>query len=153
MIGIKECNVVCLQENYTFKYYYYHYLNWPDLLYVAEDRKTGKIVGYVMAKIDDPEDSDLNKVKGHITSLSVRREYRRMGIAAKLMEQTHKAMFDVFGVDIVTLHVRETNQAALGLYRDRLKYDVMDKDKGYYLDGEDAYLMKKELVSGWSEIN
>jgi len=45
-------------------------------LYVAEDAR-GKIVGYVMAKIDEDEDV----VHGHITSLSVLRSHRKLGIA------------------------------------------------------------------------
>ena len=32
------------------KYYFYHLLSWPQLLWVAEDFD-GKIVGYVLAKI------------------------------------------------------------------------------------------------------
>ena len=35
------------------KYYFYHILSWPQLLYVAEDHK-GKIVGYVLAKMCAP---------------------------------------------------------------------------------------------------
>ena len=153
MIQIKECNVVCLPENYTFKYYYYHYLNWPDLLFVAEDRQTKKIVGYVMAKIDDEEDFNDNLIRGHITSLAVRREYRRLGIAKRLMDATHKAMVTVFDVDAVTLNVRESNKAALGLYNVKLEYDILKVDKGYYLDGESAYLMQKKLESGYPDID
>jgi peptide alpha-N-acetyltransferase len=40
----------CLPENYTFKYYFYHYLSWPQLLFVAEDANK-RIVGYVLAKM------------------------------------------------------------------------------------------------------
>ena len=32
------------------QYYFYHILSWPQLLYVAEDY-SGKIVGYVLAKL------------------------------------------------------------------------------------------------------
>jgi ribosomal protein S18 acetylase RimI-like enzyme len=71
-----------LPENYNFKYYFYHYLSWSQILYVAEDNK--KIVGYVMAKIEDEED-DNEELHGHITSLSVLRSHRRLGIAYKLM--------------------------------------------------------------------
>ena len=45
------CNLWCLPENYTFKYYFYHYLSWPHLLFVAEDQTSKKIVGYVLAKM------------------------------------------------------------------------------------------------------
>lgn len=59
LTGIQECNISCLPENYTFKYYYYHYLCWPDLIFVAEDTQKNKIVGYVLAKIDDEDESEL----------------------------------------------------------------------------------------------
>ena len=36
------------------KYYFYHYLSWPQLLWVAED-SNGKIVGYVLAKMEEDE--------------------------------------------------------------------------------------------------
>ena len=39
-----------LPENYQLKYYFYHILSWPQLLYVAVDYDTS-IVGYVLAKL------------------------------------------------------------------------------------------------------
>jgi ribosomal protein S18 acetylase RimI-like enzyme len=63
-------------------------------LYLAEDNK-GKVVGYVLAKVDD-EDEDKN-LTGHITSLSVLRTHRKLGLASKLMEKTHYDMQNVFG--------------------------------------------------------
>ena len=152
LLGIQDCNISCLPENYSFKYYYYHYVNWPSLMFVAEDRRTNKVVGYVLAKIDDDEDSEESSTKGHITSLSVLREYRRMGIAKRLMEATHTAMKSIYDLEMVTLHVRAGNIAALGLYRDILKYDVMSTDIGYYLDGEDAFSMKKVLTETYPDI-
>lgn len=152
LLGIQDCNISCLPENYTFKYYYYHYVNWPGLMFVAEDRRSKKVVGYVLAKVDDADESDLDSVKGHITSLSVLREYRRMGIAKRLMEATHVAMKSIFGLEMVTLHVRVGNVAALGLYRDGLKYDTKSTDIAYYLDGEDAYFMKKVLTEVYPDI-
>lgn len=51
------------------------------------------------------------------------------------------AMKSIFDLEIVTLHVRETNASAMGLYRDTLKYEVLKIDKEYYADKEHAYLM------------
>lgn len=47
---MQSANLMCLPENYQMKYYFYHLLSWPNLSYVAEDQ-TGKIVGYVLAKM------------------------------------------------------------------------------------------------------
>ena len=43
-------------------------------------------------------------------------------------------MRNIYNLEIVTLHVRESNHAALALYRDKLKYDTIKIVKGYYLD-------------------
>lgn len=48
---------------------------------MAEDVETKEIAGYVIGKADD-ETTDT----GHVTSLAVRREYRKLGIAKRLME-------------------------------------------------------------------
>ena len=50
LVGIQAANLACLPENYQMKYFLYHVLSWPQLLYVAED-DAGKIVGYVLAKM------------------------------------------------------------------------------------------------------
>ena len=84
----------------------YHALSWPSLSYVAEDPK-GKIVGYILAKmyvitsiqlfdtICDPlllsREEDVgpdDQPHGHVTSISVLRSYRRLGLAKKLMVQS-----------------------------------------------------------------
>ena len=51
-MNMQHCNLLCLPENYQMKYYMYHGLSWPQLSFVAED-ESGKIVGYVLAKMFD----------------------------------------------------------------------------------------------------
>jgi len=121
------------------KYYFYHYLSWPQLLWVAEDFD-GNIVGYVLAKME--EDQDRQPKHGHITSLSVLRTYRKRGIATALMRRSQQEMNDVFQAEYVSLHVRKSNEAAYHLYSVTLAYEVHDVEKGYYADGEDAYDMR-----------
>jgi ribosomal protein S18 acetylase RimI-like enzyme len=93
---VQTANITNLPENYFLKYYLYHSASWSNLSYVAVDtskpRKTAydppKIVGYVLAKMEeDPSDGVPH---GHITSLSVMRTHRRLGIAEKLMRQARK---------------------------------------------------------------
>ncbi|KAG2210979.1 acyl-CoA N-acyltransferase [Mucor mucedo] len=141
MIYIQNCNLLDLPENYQMKYYLYHALSWPQLSFVAED-ESGKVVGYVLAKM---EEEPTEVPHGHITSLSVMRTYRRLGLAQKLMTQATMQMAQVFGAHYVSLHVRKTNRAAIGLYRDTLKFDVHDIEKKYYADGEDALAMRLNL--------
>lgn len=126
------------------KYYFYHLLSWPQLLWVAEDFD-GRIVGYVLAKMEETDaSSDPHKQPkhGHITSLSVLRTHRKRGIATALMQRSQQEMRDVFYGEYVSLHVRKSNQAAYHLYSITLQYEVHDVEKGYYADGEDAYDMR-----------
>ena len=141
LIKMQQTNLLCLPENYQFKYYIYHYLSWPSLLHVAEDHN-GKIVGYVLAKLED-EDVKPNEIQGHITSISVLRTYRRLGVASKLMNHAINMMQEYYDADFVSLNVRVSNRPALHLYHNNLGFDVIGIDKEYYLDKEDAYKMRK----------
>lgn len=124
------------------KYYLYHALSWPSLLYVAE-ADDGKIVGYVMAKMEDDEDKDKDgAIHGHITSISVLRSHRKLGIATKLMRASNYAMKTIYGAEYCSLHVRHTNRAAIALYKDVLGFEVVSVDEKYYADGEDALDMR-----------
>ncbi|KAI9069228.1 acyl-CoA N-acyltransferase [Trametes sanguinea] len=142
LMGMQACNLQNLPENYTLKYYLYHALTWPQLSYVAEE--DGKIVGYILAKMEE-DVADGDEPHGHVTSISVLRSYRRLGLAKRLMIQSQEAMATVYKAAYVSLHVRKSNRAALGLYRDTLGFTVKDIEKGYYADGEDAYAMRLSL--------
>ncbi|KAF3437356.1 hypothetical protein FNV43_RR20109 [Rhamnella rubrinervis] len=140
LLAMQACNLFCLPENYQMKYYLYHILSWPQLLYVAEDYN-GRIVGYVLAKMEE----ESNECHGHITSLAVLRTHRKLGLATKLMSAAQNAMEQVFGAEYVSLHVRKSNRAAFNLYTETLGYKIHDVEAKYYADGEDAYDMRKEL--------
>ena len=51
-------------------------------------------------------------------------------------------MKNVLLCDSCSLRVRVTNRAAIALYNDVLGYEIMDTEKSYYADGEEAYDMK-----------
>ncbi|THG97140.1 hypothetical protein EW026_g4797 [Hermanssonia centrifuga] len=141
--GMQACNLQNLPENYTMKYYLYHALTWPQLSYVAEDHK-GRIVGYILAKMEEDVGSE-DEQHGHVTSISVLRSYRRLGLAKRLMVQSQEAMATVYRASYVSLHVRKSNRAALALYKGTLGFAVKDIEKKYYADGEDAYAMRLSL--------
>ena len=84
------------------KYYFYHILSWPQLLYVAED-PSKKIVGYVLAKMEE----DAAEMHGHITSLAVLRSHRKLGLATRLMLAAEHDMVECFDAEYVSLHVRK----------------------------------------------
>lgn len=148
LMNMQHCNLLCLPENYQMKYYFYHGLSWPQLSYIAED-EDGKIVGYVLAKMEeDPDDVP----HGHITSLAVKRSHRRLGLAQKLMDQASRAMIENFSAKYVSLHVRKSNRAALHLYSNTLNFQVSEVEPKYYADGEDAYAMKRDLSQMADEL-
>ncbi|CAH6883203.1 N-alpha-acetyltransferase 11 [Phodopus roborovskii] len=148
LMNMQHCNLLCLPENYQMKYYFYHGLSWPQLSYIAED-EGGKMVGYVLAKMEeDPDDVP----HGHITSLAVKRSHRRLGLAQKLMDQSSRAMIENFGAKYVSLHVRKSNRAALHLYSNTLNFQVSEVEPKYYADGEDAYAMKRDLSQMADEL-
>lgn len=99
---IQHANLENLPENYFLKYYLYHALSWPQLSFVAVDvarpKKSPydypKIVGYVLAKMEEEPTDGVQH--GHITSLSVMRTHRRLGIAEKLMRQSRTSFFLLF---------------------------------------------------------
>eukprot|EP00760_Papus_ankaliazontas_P038546 PhM_4_TR917/c0_g1_i1/m.84297/K20791/NAA10_11, ARD1_2; N-alpha-acetyltransferase 10/11 len=141
LLAMQNCNLLCLPENYQLKYYFYHYLSWPQLLYVNVDYN-GKVVGYVLAKMDDDDDAEPH---GHITSLAVRHTHRKLGIATDLMRNSEAAMQAVYDADHISLHVRRTNDGALHLYQDTLGFRVQNVEVKYYADDEDAFEMRKQF--------
>ncbi|KAJ4157500.1 N-terminal acetyltransferase A complex catalytic subunit ard1 [Fusarium falciforme] len=148
---IQHANLENLPENYFLKYYLYHALSWPQLSYVAVDvsrpkknpYEYPKIVGYVLAKMEEEPTDGVQH--GHITSLSVMRTHRRLGIAEKLMRQSQLAMVETFQAKYVSLHVRVSNAAARHLYEDTLGFKNEKTESKYYADGEDAFCMRLDL--------
>ncbi|KAK2593033.1 N-terminal acetyltransferase A complex catalytic subunit ard1 [Conoideocrella luteorostrata] len=148
---IQHANLENLPENYFLKYYTYHALSWPQLSYVAVDVSRPakgpydypKIVGYVLAKMEEEPADGIPH--GHITSLSVMRTHRRLGIAEKLMRQSQLAMVETFQARYVSLHVRVSNVAARHLYEDTLRFKQEKTEAKYYADGEDAICMRLDL--------
>eukprot|EP00072_Mus_musculus_P063741 XP_011245949.1 PREDICTED: N-alpha-acetyltransferase 10 isoform X4 [Mus musculus] len=146
LMNMQHCNLLCLPENYQMKYYFYHGLSWPQLSYIAED-ENGKIVGYVLAKMEeDPDDVP----HGHITSLAVKRSHRRLGLAQKLMDQASRAMIENFNAKYVSLHVRKRWKPSWG------KGQCWEVGrKGYPIDsGSGVYCLHKNMgnsISGKGE--
>jgi ribosomal protein S18 acetylase RimI-like enzyme len=96
--NVQTANISNLPENYFLKYYLYHLLSWPQLSFVAVDASKpkrhpsdpDKIVGYVLAKMEEEPADGVQH--GHITSLSVMRTHRRLGLAEGLMRQSRELL-------------------------------------------------------------
>ncbi|MCL1912762.1 MAG: ribosomal protein S18-alanine N-acetyltransferase [Eubacteriaceae bacterium] len=80
--------------------------------------------------------------EAHITSLAVAPNWRRIGLGEKLMKKMLSQLSES-GYNAVTLEVRESNQAAINLYK-KLGFVETGKRKNYYMNNlEDAIIMWK----------
>lgn len=81
---------------------------------------------------------------GHVVALGVGPEFRRRGFARRLMHEIESRFFDK-GVQTVRLEVRTTNLAAQNLYFN-LGYKIIRRMPRYYTNGDDGYMMIKNLA-------
>ena len=83
----------------------------------------------------------------HINTLAVAPEFRRQGLATALLRDTFKEAVSA-GARKATLEVRESNTAALELYR-RLGFQVAARRPGYYSkpDEDGLILWQEDLVA------
>ncbi|KAI3925714.1 hypothetical protein MKX01_003273 [Papaver californicum] len=140
--AIQDLDFQCFpEENHPGDYLYYedYLVLWPRLFYVAEDHGNGRILGYVVARME------LTKRHGYISYLGVRRTHRRQGIAKKLMTVAQNAMLQEYGPEHVSLHVLKSSRAAINLFTKRLGYEYYETAAMFYDNGEDAYVMMKQL--------
>ncbi|KAK2947663.1 putative N-terminal acetyltransferase A complex catalytic subunit NAA10 [Blattamonas nauphoetae] len=149
LISMQNCNLTNLPENYSMRFYLYHYLVNPEMIQIAELPHSHKVIGYVMSRMQERNNIQKEPPYGGITSVSILRTYRKMGIAHRLMRCAHRAMGEIYGAEYVSLHVRETNTAAKHLYLKTMGYHLHEPHIEYYADGETAYELhcstKREL--------
>merc|ERR1712235_119099 len=108
---IFESDFDCLTEMSLireFSCYMSYQARWPEYFYTAE-APNGEIQGYIMGKA---EGSDAAKQwHGHVTALTVQPNYRRLGLARKLMKILERVS-EKKNTWFVDLFVREKNTAA-----------------------------------------
>jgi ribosomal-protein-alanine N-acetyltransferase len=102
-------------------------------------RKEGKIAGFIISRIDVMR----NESVGHIMTIDVLPEYRRQGIAFRLMLEV-EAVLKNRGINECRLEVREGNAAAIGLYK-KLGYKKIVVLENYYRNAHGLYLRKRPL--------
>jgi ribosomal-protein-alanine N-acetyltransferase len=83
--------------------------------------------------------------EAHVTSIAVKKEYRRTGVGELMMLRGIKAAIDRKS-RLMTLEVRVSNYGAHALYK-KYGYREVGVRKRYYLDnGEDALIMTTDLI-------
>lgn len=85
--------------------------------------------------------------EAHIMTMAVRGAYRRRGVAIRiLLEMASRA--EAMGARFITLEVRESNHAAIELYK-KFGFQIMGERRNYYMDNfEDALIMWTEDITG-----
>ncbi|MCL7042431.1 hypothetical protein MKW94_008769 [Papaver nudicaule] len=149
----KACDLLCFPEKdpiTSLSFLNDSMFSPSRVVYVAEHG--GFIVGFVVAgkekaqktKIDE-EEIEEECGDGYISWLGVHPDYRKLGIASKLMTAAENSMAQEYGCEYVYLHVGISNHAALNLYAKVLRYKFHCTEANYY-GGEDAYLLRKQLT-------
>jgi len=140
LFRFNNVNLDPLTETYGLPFYTQYLAHWPEYFQVLES-PTGQIMGYIMAKAEGMAE----QWHGHVTALSVAPEYRRLGLAGKLMNGLEE-ISERKRCYFVDLFVRVSNNVAVGMY-EKLGYTVYRRVLEYYSGeiDEDAFDMRKAL--------
>ena len=144
-----------LPENYPYGFFHFIWKKWKRYFLVAE--YNGEVVGYLMSMIDSrnplvPPSIEIRqyiesgKKVSHLLSIAVLKKYQGMGIGSGLLKEYLRRLAED-GFNISYLEVRVSNTKAIRLY-EKFGYKKLRVLPFYYLDGEDAYLMVKEIDEG-----
>jgi ribosomal-protein-alanine N-acetyltransferase len=142
---VAHINWSCLPEKYTKPFFLTIYYQFPKTFFVAS--VNSKIVGYIMCRIETGY-SVMKKLSvakmGHIISIAVLPEYRRMGIGKALISKIVESIPSEYNVNECYLEVRPSNKAAINLYK-QFSFELVNVINRYYSDGEPAYVMGLHL--------
>lgn len=139
---VMNINLVSLPENYSSFFFADIYAHFPDTFIVAD--VDGKIVGYIMCRIESGFLNFHLSKKGHVISVAVLPEYRNKGVGTAILNEAMKSMASRYGAKECFLEVRVSNAAAINLYK-RVGLKIEKTLRNYYSDGENAYIMSKKL--------
>jgi len=103
------------------------------IAFVAEENE--KVIAYSIGACID--------VELHITNIAVATGCQRRGIGMSLLKKTEDVAIER-GCSFAYLEVRTNNTAAISMYK-KYGYDILYTRKKYYIDGDDAFVMHKEL--------
>lgn len=142
---VMHINKTCLPENYTTYFYRDLYQRYPETFLVAE--VDGEVQGYVLCRIE----KGFSKVGRmlpvrlcHIVSIAVMADYRKKRIGSSLLVEAMKQSVKHYDASECYLEVRVSNDAAVELYN-KLEFLKVKRNYGYYMDGEDAWLMGLDI--------
>lgn len=134
-----DLNEVMKIEKASFKRPWFRFFFESDLLrtnaYLWVAKEGNKLLGYLVAYHTSDE--------LHIANIAVEEKERRRGIGSLFMKKIIDLARDLRALRIF-LEVRPSNLAAINLYK-KFGFEVVDRRKHYYQDGEDALLMEERI--------
>lgn len=139
--SIYDLEVMCFKDPYPKRLLFTLLALYPELFLVIEYEN--KIVGYVVGIVR--KDS-----YGHVISLCIHPMYRRRGFGTRLVNSLERSFTEKFNICKYRLEVRISNTGAINLYRE-LGYKITNTISNYYPDGEDAYIMTKDVCENITE--
>ena len=139
---VMSINKSCLPENYPASFFLGLHAHAPKAFLVCE--VSGNLVGYIMCRIERGISSFGRKPvkKGHIVSVAMIGSMRMKGYGTRIISKAVEEMIE-YGASEFFLEVRKSNAAAIAVY-EKLGFEAKRVLRGYYRDGEDAYLMVAE---------
>lgn len=141
-LTIEDIDAILPLENELYhkpwlkKDYEYELKDNPFAIYLKMiDKDSNEIMGYIgfWIKFEQAE----------ITKVSIAKKYQGYKLSKLLMADAERRM-RLAECENSTLEVRVSNTVAINLYKS-FGYEIVTTRKRYYENGEDAYLMLKEL--------
>jgi ribosomal-protein-alanine N-acetyltransferase len=103
---------------------------------VVED--AGELAGFCVVHMEG--------AVGYVVTIDVDERWRRKGVGGELMRRVEAEVREAGGV-AMGLHVAVANRVAITFY-EREEYERVGREEGFYGEGGDAELYRKELGGG-----
>ena len=130
---VYEIENMSFNQSYGIKMFQQLYEAGVGFLVAEED---GYVIGYVIFWIKYEK-------QGHIISIAVDKNYRRLGAGTKLLAKSI-GILSLLNLDKICLEVKQTNSEAVEFYK-TFDFKINRVVPGYYEDGVGAILMYLEL--------
>ena len=124
---------------YNLPFYLKYLSHWPEY-FLSSSSPNGECMGYIMGKAEGVGEN----WHGHISAVTVAPNYRRLGLAAMLIDVLEVITEEVHDGYFVDLFVRVSNLLAINMYK-KFGYTVYRRVLGYYGAEEDAFDMRKAM--------
>lgn len=111
LFKFNHINLDPLTETYGIPFYMQYMSQWPSINTCMDD-PNGRMMGYVLGKAEGAE----KLWHGHVTAVTVANEYRRMGVAKRLMKSLEDVSTKVYNAFFVDLFVRLSHSSHVSCF-------------------------------------